>query len=204
MKQWIIEGQLNPNEKIIDTEIADYFGVSRTPVREAFQLLENQKLIRSYPGRTTLVTSIDTEHIEQCYSPMKVLQQLGISLAVENISPDSCQELTLINENFKAQIDASGKAVDILDCDKEFHDCILRIAQNKYIIDFCDTLWIHIQRLEYAFFKENPMPMESYQEHKGFIQALERKDSFSAEMMMKNHWDRTILQVRQLIHQKNV
>ena len=50
VKDWIIEGQFQPGEKVSDIEIADYFKVSRTPVREALQLLEAQKLVVSYPA----------------------------------------------------------------------------------------------------------------------------------------------------------
>ena len=64
-------------------EIAEYFNVSRTPVREALQLLEAQKLVKSYPGRATIVTELESEHIEKWYLPMIALQKLAIELAVK-------------------------------------------------------------------------------------------------------------------------
>ena len=67
VKDWIIEGQFKPDEKVSDIEIADYFKVSRTPVREALQLLEAQKLVKSYPGKATLVTDLETDNIEKWY-----------------------------------------------------------------------------------------------------------------------------------------
>ena len=64
---WIITGVMKPGEKILDSELASYFNVSRTPVREALQLLQNQKLVCVIPGRTTVVADLDVEDFEKCY-----------------------------------------------------------------------------------------------------------------------------------------
>ena len=67
---WIITGVMKPGEKILDSELASYFNVSRTPVREALQLLQNQKLVCVIPGRTTVVADLDVEDFEKCYRPL--------------------------------------------------------------------------------------------------------------------------------------
>ena len=59
--EWIITGVLRPGEKILDSELARHFSVSRTPVREALQVLESQKLICVRPGRATVVAELDVE-----------------------------------------------------------------------------------------------------------------------------------------------
>ena len=61
---WIITGVLKPGEKIVDSELAKRFNVSRTPVREAIQILEGQKLVYVVPGRATVVADIDPADIE--------------------------------------------------------------------------------------------------------------------------------------------
>ena len=93
IKQWIIEGRLKPGEKLSDTDIAALFHVSRTPVREAFQQLEMQKLIKSYPGKATIVTEIETDHIEQWYLPMVSLQQLAATIAIEKVTQAQIDDL---------------------------------------------------------------------------------------------------------------
>ena len=185
MQRWIIEGYFKSGEKVSDIEIAEFFGISRTPVREALQLLEGQMLVKSYPGKATVVTEIDTDNIEQWYAPMKVLQQLGISLAVDAANESHLKVLRDINEQFRKELEVSDNIINTLNLDKRFHEYLLQISGNKYILDFCNTLWIHIQRLEYAFFKENSLSFESYEEHQKFIDAIERKDSFSAGMLLQ-------------------
>ena len=82
-------------------EIADYFKISRTPVREALQLLEAQKLVKSFPGKATIVTELETENIEKWYQPMAVLQQLAITLAVDKITPAHINRLRNLSDIFK-------------------------------------------------------------------------------------------------------
>ena len=80
---WIITGVMKPGEKILDSELASYFNVSRTPVREALQLLQNQKLVCVIPGRTTVVADLDVEDFEKCYRPLAEIDALA-ALTVED------------------------------------------------------------------------------------------------------------------------
>ena len=197
VKDWIIERQFKPGEKVSDVEIAEYFNISRTPVREALQLLEAQKLVRSYPGKATIVTEIETENIEKWYLPMATLQQLAIKLAVERITPMHIERLKLLSETFTESVKEQNKPMPILRADKEFHSCILEAAENEYIMDFCNVLWIHIQRLEYGFFRDTPLE-DSISEHERMIRALEMKDEYSASVLVKEHWDRSALLIQRL------
>lgn len=197
IKDWIIERQLQPGEKVSDMEIAEYFKVSRTPVREALQLLETQKLVKSYPGKATIVTDLEMENIEKWYQPMVVLQQLAISIAADKVTPFHIQELRLLSTRFEECVKEQSNPMPLLQADKEFHSYILTIADNEYISDFCNVLWIHIQRLEYSFFRDAALD-DSIAEHENIINALERKDSFSASLLMKEHWDRTVLMIHAL------
>ena len=104
VKDWIIEGQFQPGEKVSDIEIADYFKVSRTPVREALQLLEAQKLVVSYPGKATLVTELETDNIEKWYLPMAMLQQLAVSIAIEKVTPEDIRRLRKLAEDFAESV----------------------------------------------------------------------------------------------------
>ena len=79
---WIITGVLKPGEKIIDSELAKRFNVSRTPVREAIQILEGQKLVYVVPGRATVVADIDPADIEKCYRTLAELQALAAELGM--------------------------------------------------------------------------------------------------------------------------
>ena len=198
LKQWIIEGKLAPGEKILDTEIASHFHVSRTPVREVLQLLEMQKLVKSFPGKATVVTEIEKENIEQWYLPMTVLQKLAVKIAAEKTTSEDICILQSLNQHFETEIEHRSSIMGLLNADKAFHEYILHIADNAYISDFCETLWIHIQRLEYNFFRETTALSESVSDHEKIIEAFARRDGFSASLAMKNNWDNTVIQIQNL------
>ena len=128
---------------------------------------------------------------------MAILQQLAIKLAVEKITPAHIRRLKTLSDVFTECVKEQDKPMPILKADKEFHRCILEAAGNEYIMDFCDVLWIHIQRLEYGFFRDTPLE-GSVREHEKIIQALEMKDEYSASVLVKEHWDRTALLIREL------
>ena len=148
IKRWIIETRLKPGEQIFDVEIAEHFQVSRTPVREALQLLEMQKLVKTIPGKATIVTEIDYENLEQLYQPMAILQQLAVQLAIEKASPKDIENLKRLNQIFMDGIRGEKDVLAISEADVNFHTAILDTAGNSYIKDFFNSLWIHIQRLE--------------------------------------------------------
>src|ERR1700733_8234926 len=74
LRTWIEDGQLEPGEVIKDIELAAVLGVSRTPVREALQMLEQHGLVETRPGRPTRVTETTIEDVARVYAPLAVLE----------------------------------------------------------------------------------------------------------------------------------
>lgn len=199
LKRWIVEGKLQPSEKISDLEIAKTFHVSRTPVREALKRLETQKLVIMKPGKSTIISELETSNIEQWYQPMATLQQLAARIAVPKMKTIDILHLKEINENFRIAI-AEHRYLDSFEYDKEFHNYILQVAGNEYIFDFCNTLMIHIQRLEYKHFRTGANLIQSVNDHQKMIQAFEIKDEFMAQQMMLNNWNMTVLSLRAILN----
>ena len=195
LQHWITVMQLKPGEKISDTEIAEYFNVSRTPVREVLKMLEQQKLIFTYPGRATIVADLALDDIESYYLPMQTLQCLAVRLAVEKADAADVEELERLNAEFGEVMENANDAESILMADKSFHEKILEIAGNEYIEEFCSALWVHIARLDYLFFRNNTMGT-SYNDHKLMIESFRMKDPFGAELAMKNNWNYWMLAVK--------
>ena len=184
---WIITGTLKPGEKILDTELADYFGVSRTPVREALQILENQRLIRMVPGKATVVADIDLEDIEKCYRPLAEVQAIAASMAAEKITQ---MEMAKLEEEVKAFSFAadSEDALAAINHDSRFHEIIMDASDNEYISDFSHMLILHIQRIKYHYFHLSGYRRLSSEEHKAILEAIRKKDSSRAHALMRTHW----------------
>ena len=195
IRDWITVMQMKPGEKIFDTEIAEYFNVSRTPVREVLKILEQQTLICTYPGRATVVAELDTDDIESYYLPMQTLQCLAVRLAVERATAEDIDELEGLNDEFRCKIEVGSDTEGLLAADRNFHQKIIDIAGNEHVDEFCSTLWVHIARLDYLFFRDGTQD-SSYRDHEVIISSLRLKDPFGAELAMKNNWNNSMLAVK--------
>ena len=124
LQQWIIDGTLQPGEKLNDTELAEALGVSRTPIRESLQLLEVQGFVKMYPGKATQVTEVEKESINDLLPPLAALQALSAELAIPNLDETVITELEETNNRF-AQAVQDKDYFKALKIDEEFHQIIV-------------------------------------------------------------------------------
>ncbi|MDM5303258.1 GntR family transcriptional regulator [Bacillus subtilis] len=188
IQKWIVEGILAPGEKINDDELAKALGVSRTPVREALQLLAVQGFVEMSPGRETRISQIEKNDVFKVYPPMAALQSTAVELAIENIQSSHLEEMAAINQQMKTAIDRN-EIYEALELDKAFHDVMIDAADNEYIRNFTSVLHMHILRLEYLFFKS---PQNSIEEHEQMIQACKEKDRKKAAELTYSNWIKPI------------
>jgi DNA-binding GntR family transcriptional regulator len=199
IQRWIIDGTLQPGEKLIDAELAESLGVSRTPIREAFQLLEVQGLVSTHPGKETKVTEIEKDDIFKMYSTMAALQALAAEVTAKSIVPEQIEQLRAINLDFASTI-KSGQAYQAMEADEQFHNLIVELSDNPYIASFSASLQIHIRRFKYVFLKQPITATQaSVDEHASIIAAFEKNDSDRAQAMMKQNFIRPMKELHGLL-----
>lgn len=184
---WIICGEMMSGEKLLDTELAAYFNVSRTPVREALQMLEAQKLIKVTPGRATTVADVDKADIEKCYRPLAEIQGLAARLAAPRLTQAQLAGLEEVQLRFEetSKADQAEKAID---CDNKFHDLILRAVDNEYITEYSHMLLLHVRRIKYYYFHKDMLRKISVEHHRDILKALRDRDADLAAERMRSHW----------------
>lgn len=187
IQRWIIDGTLQPGEKLLDAELAESLGVSRTPIREAFQLLEVQGLVTTHPGKETKVTTIEKDDIFKMYSTMAALQALAAEATAQAILPEQIEQLRGINLQFADAI-RGGQAYQAMEADEQFHNLIVELSDNPYVDSFSGSLQIHIRRFKYVFLKQPVNATQaSVDEHAAIIAAFEKKDSAAASEFMRQN-----------------
>ncbi|TGA96272.1 GntR family transcriptional regulator [Sporolactobacillus shoreae] len=195
LQQWILDGTLEPGEQIYDSEISKALGISRTPIREALQLLEVQGFIEMRPGKETRVTKINKEDALKIYPPLASLHALAAEEAAKIITAEQIEKLKNITSDYEQLIDhqESFKAIE---SDEKFHNAIVELADNPYITDFSSILQLHIRRFKFVFLKRDPIIVkESLKEHRALIQAFEIHDTKQAAAIMKQNWLRPMKEV---------
>lgn len=195
IQQWIIDGTLQPAEKLNDNELAKILGVSRTPVRESLQLLEVQGFVEMFPGKATQVTEVKKEAIIDLLPPLAALQSLSAELAIQNLTEEIIQSLEETNEAFAVAIQQQ-ETFKALKIDELFHQIIGDAANNSYITSMVSNLQAHVRRL---FFHNSIVLTESsIQEHKDIIQFLKAHDGKAASELMRTNWLRAIDEFKSL------
>ncbi|MFD0676492.1 MULTISPECIES: GntR family transcriptional regulator [unclassified Paenibacillus] len=199
IQRWIIDGTLQPAEKLIDADLAEVLGVSRTPIREALQLLEVQGLVEMHPGKDTRVKNIEKDDILKMYPTLAALHSLAAELAASLILPEHIEQLKGLNAQFTEAIE-NGQPYQAMELDEQFHNLIVDVSDNSYISSFSSSLQIHIRRFKYVFLKQRfTSTHESVLEHAAIISALENRDQERAAAMMKQNLLRPMRELHALI-----
>lgn len=189
IQQWIIDGTLQPSEKLNDVELAKALGVSRTPVRESLQLLEVQGFVEMFPGKATQVTEVDRDSITDLLPPLAALQALSAELGIPHLTEETIQLLEKTNEQFAEAIHEK-RAFDALRIDEQFHQIVIDIAGNPYITSMVSNLQAHVRRL--FFHNSIVLTEKSIQEHNDIIKLMKDHNGETAAKIMRENWLRAI------------
>jgi DNA-binding GntR family transcriptional regulator len=189
IQEWIIDGTLQPKEKLNDAELAQALGVSRTPIREALQLLNVQGLVEMFPGVGTQVTSVNKEDITKILPPLGALEALAAELATPLITQDTINALREINNKFAHAI-KKGDFYSALKQDEQFHNIIVENAQNPYLANSVSNLQAHVLRL--YFHQSIILTDTSIDEHESILKAFENRNKEMAAKIARTNWLRAI------------
>lgn len=187
LQEWIIDGTLLPEERLNDTELAKYFSVSRTPVREALQMLAEQKLVNMVPSSGTFVAPIDLHDMAHVYELLGALQADAIELGLRNVTEDELNALRDINHSFFRYAE-QGNARAALHSDWEFHSRIAALPGNPYLISYTEQLMVQAHRNEICFFEKNAHFKQSYETHSRIIDALAAQNADEAKRLICDNW----------------
>ena len=201
IQRWIIDGTLEPGEKLVDFQLAEALNVSRTPVREALQLLEVQGLVHMQPGKETRVTSLEKEDILKIYPTLATLHALAAEFASVHILPQHIEQLQEWNEKFAGAI-AREQPFRAMEYDEQFHNLITDVADNPYLSKFHVSLQNHIRRFKYVFLKQPcEMNQASIHEHEDIILAIQTGDKEKLETSIKQNILRPMREIYALMQQ---
>jgi len=180
MREDITEGSLKPQERIIEKDIALRFKVSRSPVREAFRILEAKGLINILPRRGVFVADINLEDILTIYTIRPSLEGLAVKLACRNSSNKDIDRLSiLIDKMERAAADEDFRLYFKLN--KDFHHDIYMLSKNKYLIQMLKMMADILLRTRFIQLVYLKRVKRSQDNHLKLLDALREKDENKAE-----------------------
>lgn len=188
---WIMEGELRPGEKLLDKELAEKMGVSRTPVREALRRLEDKDLVESSANRWTRVTDISVEEPEMIYPIIWTLEELAIAEATENMSEADFNRMEAANDQLEKAL-TDGDPVGASRADAQFHDVYIECTDNPFLIGILQDLKIRYRRVEVTYFEGSSLATDSVEEHRQILDSLRSGDIVRTQSMIRSNWQSSL------------
>lgn len=187
LKNWIVDGTLMPGEFISDSEIAKYFSVSRTPVREAVLLLSQENFVTVMPSKGTKITETSETSAAFIYEAVSCLSAEIARLAVRKQKSGDIDELKRLNDIFSETIYSENQA-DIVEADSAFHNYILKMADNPYMENCWKQILPHANRYELLYFKSGVHKECSVAEHNNIINAISNNSEGESARYSQQNW----------------
>jgi len=188
LSEAILEGSLKEGDQLIEADLKDQFGISRSPLREAFRVLEKKGLVDIVPRKGTFVKNISRRDIEQHFPVRSVLEGLAAREAYQRITGEDLEEMTLEFENMKRAAD-NNDAKAYWEHHSLFHRVWINACANLLLIDLLTTLRMHTMwyRLSYKYYMEDFR--KSLRIHKRILDRFKSKksDPREIEAVVRDH-----------------
>lgn len=182
----IVDGTLEPEEKLIDTELSAWLGVSRTPIREALARLEAAGLVQTRPGRYTMVSPLDIRALQDAQSVVAAMQELAVRDAVPAMTDEHIAAMRLANDRFSLALRAQDVDAAIA-ADDEFHAVAVDLCANAAVAAVLDQYMPVLRRMERARFSAL-VGRSSVDQHSEIITLAEAGDAEGAGRAARLNW----------------
>ena len=194
LKTEIVKGFLEPGTKLLENKLAEEMHVSRTPVREAIQKLAAEGLIKIAPNQTLIVTEISLEDIKEVLQIRGMLEGLATRVAAQKITRQEIEELEEIVTQMGLYV-TKKDLTSYCKVDDEFHNLILNICGNKWIINIRDNLGNIIYRYRIRSLSIPGRLKNSLEEHRKIMESLKKHNSEDADRLSQIHMENTIINI---------
>lgn len=203
LRQAILRGELKPGERLMEIQLANKLGVSRTPIREALRKLELEGLVNMVPRKGAEVADITEKSLRDVLEVRKALEELSVQLACEKITEEEIEELKRAAERFKDTLD-NQDVTKIAEADVAFHDIIYTATDNQKLILLLNNLREQMYRYRVEYLKKEEAYPQLIAEHEELIDNISKRNKEEATRIMCEHIDNQVATVINVIHTKKV
>lgn len=186
----VLTGELAPGDRLVETQLADWLQVSRTPLREALRQLQQEGLVTADTSGGLRVTTISAIDARELYDCRLALEELAIAGACVHATAAQLKQIEAFVTEAEALNTNAGSLPShqkLLDLDYQFHRLIAESSRNKRLISLLDTLFNAMALLRIQTLKQNPNVLEIRLEHRQIYQALLTRDPVIAAETMRSH-----------------
>ncbi|MCT8970977.1 GntR family transcriptional regulator [Microbaculum marinisediminis] len=191
IRRRILENELPAGVQMLETEVADMLGMSRTPVREALIRLAEEGLVEIRPRHGMRVRPVSPDDMREIYDVLTSLEATAASLAAARGLPPA--ELAALDRSV-ADMDKALKREDLkawAKADERFHDLLVAGSGNKRLGDIVATMRDQAHRARMSTLMLRPLPTESNEDHRAVVEAIRDRDPEAAFAAHQHHRKRS-------------
>lgn len=186
IREKILNGDIAPGERLIETRLAQEIGTSRTPVREALHSLELEKLIKSIPRVGYVVEGMNVQELEQICEIRSVIEALAARWAIEKSHEKLAKNLANnISKQEKAL--SKKKLQEYIELDAQFHDIIAKLSGSERLLELAQTLRRHMLRYRMHVVYAIDTAIRSLEGHRFIVNAIEQRNVSHAVEALEHH-----------------
>ena len=176
-------GLYKPGDRLVESDLADRFGVSRTPIREALQRLETQSLL-TRDGRSLIVASLDHNQLAELYVVRGELEGLAARLAARHATPE---EVRVLRDMLEADHGLLNDPAAMSRANRRFHKQIHLASHNRFLVQQLDLVHRSMALLATTSIAAEGRPADTLREHDEIVRAIEAHDGDAAYTALRDH-----------------
>src|SRR5215218_4261717 len=172
--------------RLDERQLAQDFGISRTPVREAMAQLEREGFVRAVPRRGVYVVRKTKREVIEMITAWAALESMAARLITQGAKTDEIASLRSMFATFEGE-KVQAKLDEYSEVNIEFHQSIIRMSNNRVLIDLAENLFTHMRMIRRKTIGEKDRADRSIRDHMTIIEALEARDTERAEDLVRQH-----------------
>jgi len=182
----IDQGQYPPGSPLVESDLAERFGLSRTPIREALQRLETQAILHR-EARSLIVSSLDHDQIGELYAVRGELEGLAARLAAQHAAPE---ELSVLRQMVAQDWDLVDQPKALARANRRFHRQVHLASHNRYLIAQLEYVHRAMALLVKTTLAEEGRGTQAQEEHEAIVAGIEARDGDRACTAIREHISR--------------
>ena len=186
LREAILKGDLKPGERLMELQLASKLGVSRTPIREAIRMLEQEGLAVTTPRKGAEVAKMTLKDMEDVLEIRDALDELAVRIACQKISDEQLRQLEDMKELFEKSTQ-TGNVKKIAEADVTFHDVIYEATGNPKLVTLLNNLREQVYRYRVEYIKDPKNYPTLIAEHEAILESLKNRDVKNAVEAMHVH-----------------
>lgn len=201
LREAILRGDLKPGERLMELQLAEKLGVSRTPIREAIRMLEQEGLAVTMPRRGAEVAKMTLKDMEDVLEIREALDELAVRIACARITDEQLKKLSEVKKQFESSTQ-TGDVKKIAEADVSFHDVIYEATCNPKLVTLLNNLREQVYRYRVEYIKNPKNYPVLIKEHEAILQSLKDREVDRAVSAMQEHVANQALAVKAVIQEQ--